>query len=30
MNLYFFIETSLPEHLRVPRAALLLTGDAAM
>ena len=29
MNLYFSIETSLPEHLRVARAALLLTGHAS-
>ena len=29
MNLYFSIETSLPENLRVARAALLLTGNAA-
>ena len=27
-NLYFFIETTLPEYLRVPRAALLLNGNA--
>ena len=29
MNLYFSIEAGLPEHLRVTRAALLLTGHAA-
>ena len=29
MNLYFSIESSLPENLRVTRAALLLTGNAA-
>ena len=29
MNLYFSIETGLPENLRVARAALLLTGNAA-
>ena len=29
MNLYFSIETSLPEKLRVARAALLLTGNTA-
>ena len=29
VNLYFSIETGLPEHLRVARAALLLTGHAA-
>ena len=30
MNLYFTIETSLPDHLRASRAALVLTGNAAM
>ena len=29
MNLYFSIEMGLPENLRVARAALLLTGNAA-
>ena len=29
MNLYFYIETSLPENLHVARAALLLTSIAA-
>ena len=29
MNLYFSIETSLPENLHVARAALLLIGNAA-
>ena len=29
MNLCFSIEMSLPENLRIARAALLLTGNAA-
>ena len=29
MNLYFLTETSLPEYLHIPKAALLLAGNTA-